>query len=329
MQLTHRFRADPLAAGVAGSKEGSLLPDHQGAAKQRQQPVYLRDRMSSAADAEAQIHRPGRSMGERVGQVVGGLGCASPAVSQPATDLLSIVLPIHNEARNLEPLFREIAVAFSDVPYEIIAVDDGSTDGSAQELDQLAARCSRVRVVSLERRRGQSAALLAGFDTATGELILTMDADGQNDPADGRRLVDALRRSLHATVLIGYRGARVDGWWKRVQSRVANACRNVITGDSVSDTGCSLRVMPRAALLQLPRFDGVHRFLPTLLRMVGEHVAETDVAHRIRLHGKSKYGMWDRLGVGMRDVVRVRRLVKRRQRYLRRNEGTGQSCEVY
>ena len=285
--------------------------------------------MSSAADAEAQIHTPGRSMEERVGQVVGGLGRASPAVSRATTDLLSIVLPVHNEARNLEPLFREIAVAFCDVPFEIIAVDDGSTDGSAQELDQLAARCSRIRVVSLERRRGQSAALLAGFDAATGELILTMDADGQNDPADGRRLVDTLRRSLHATVLIGCRGARVDGWWKRVQSRVANTCRNAITGDSVRDTGCSLRVMPRAALLRLPRFDGVHRFLPTLLRMVGEHVVETEVTHRIRLHGRSKYGMWDRLGVGLRDVVRVRRLVKRRQRYLRRNEGTGQTFEVY
>ena len=243
--------------------------------------------------------------------------------------LLSIVFPVYNERLSLEPLVAEITAAFNDLPYEIVAVDDGSTDGSLEELDRMSARIDRLRVVSVERRSGQSAAILAGFDSAGGELVLTMDSDGQNDPADGRRLLDALRGSSHATAVVGYRAIRVDGWWKRVQSRVANVCRNAITGDSVRDTGCSLRVMRRSALLRVPRFDGMHRFMPTLLRMVGEDVAELEVSHRPRQHGKSKYGMWGRLRVGIRDALGVRWLAKRRLRYAIRYIGTGRGTEVY
>lgn len=245
------------------------------------------------------------------------------------SQLLSIVLPVHNERENLAPLFAEIAGAFRDVSYEIVAVDDGSTDGSLQELERLAGRFNRVRVVSSERRTGQSAAIFVGVDAAAGEWILTMDSDGQNDPADGRHLVRTLADTGRATVVIGRRVQRVDGWWKQVQSRVANAFRNAITGESVRDTGCSLRVMRRSALRRLPRFDGMHRFLPTLLKTLGEHVLEVDVAHRRRLYGQSKYGMWDRLGVGLLGVLRVRGLVKRHRQVGPRRAGTPPKREVY
>lgn len=258
-----------------------------------------------------------------------GVTMADRASQVRESQLLSIVLPVHNERENLAPLFAEIASAFGDVPYEIVAVDDGSTDGSLQELERLAGQFNRVRVVSSERRTGQSAAIFAGVDAAAGEWILTMDSDGQNDPADGRRLVRTLADTGRATVVIGRRLQRVDGWWKRVQSRVANAFRNAITGESVRDTGCSLRVMRRSALLQLPRFDGMHRFLPTLLRTLGEHVLEVDVAHRRRLYGQSKYGMWDRLGVGLLGVIRVRGLVKRPRQVGPRRAGTPPKREVY
>ena len=258
-----------------------------------------------------------------------GVKTADRASQVREGQLLSIVLPVHNERANLAPLFAEIAAAFGDVAYEIVAVDDGSTDGSLRELERLTGRFKRVRVVSFERRTGQSAAIFAGVDAAAGEWILTMDSDGQNDPADGRRLVRTLADTGRVTVVIGRRVHRVDGWWKRVQSRVANAFRNAITGESVRDTGCSLRVMPRSALLQLPRFDGMHRFLPTLLRTQGEHVLEIDVAHRRRRHGQSKYGMWDRLGIGLLGVFRVRGLVKRRRRAGPRPAGTPPKKEVY
>ena len=260
---------------------------------------------------------------------VAGATTADRASQVRESQLLSIVLPVHNERANLAPLFVEIAVAFGDVAYEIVAVDDGSTDGSLQELERLTGRFKRVRVVSSERRNGQSAAIFAGVDAAAGEWILTMDSDGQNDPADGRRLVQTLADTGRATVVIGRRIRRVDGWWKRVQSRVANAVRNAITGESVRDTGCSLRVMRRSTLLQLPRFDGMHRFLPTLLRTLGEHVLEVDVAHRRRLHGQSKYGMWDRLGVGLLGVIRVRRLVKGHRQAGPRPAGAPPKKEVY
>ncbi len=258
-----------------------------------------------------------------------GVMTADSASQVRESQLLSIVLPIHNERANLAPLFAEIAVAFADVPYEIVAVDDGSTDGSLLELERLAGRVKRVRVVSSQRRTGQSAAIFAGVDAAAGELILTLDSDGQNDPADGRSMVRTLADTDLATVVFGRRIGRVDGWWKRVQSRVANAFRNAITGESVRDTGCSLRVMRRSALLQLQRFDGMHRFLPTLLRTQGEHVLEVDVAHRRRLHGQSKYGMWDRLGVGLLGVIRVRRLVKGHRQAGPRPAGAPPRKEVY
>ena len=234
---------------------------------------------------------------------------------QGETPVVSIVLPVFNEFENLAPLIAEIESVFGGLAYEIVAVDDGSTDGSLRELSRLSNDCQALRVVSLEGHAGQSAAFAAGFEAARGQYVMTMDADGQNAPADGLKLLDVVRGPGPATAAVGYRMGRVDTRWKRIQSRIANRVRDAITGDAVRDTGCSLKVMRRAALRQIPSFQGMHRFLPTLLRRAGEEVIEVEVGHRLRWHGRTKYGMWGRLWVGLWDAFGVRWLLRRRLVY--------------
>lgn len=224
---------------------------------------------------------------------------------------MSVVLPIYNEKGNLEPLLRELSAVLGDVPHEIIAVDDGSTDGSLDELKSLVPEVSGLRILVLQRRCGQSAAMMAGIDVAAGEILVTMDADGQNDPADIPVLLGALGGEPSYAAAVGYRVRRADGVWRRVQSRFANAVRNRITGDTVRDTGCGLRAIRRGAALGLVRFDGMHRFIPTLLRMRGWTVVELPVKHRMRLHGRSKYGAWNRAFRGLWDAMGVRWLARR------------------
>ena len=231
------------------------------------------------------------------------------------TPIVSIVVPVFNERANVGPLLDEIEGVFAELAHEVVAVDDGSTDGSLEELERLSNDFGGLRVVSLEAHAGQSAAFAAGFDAARGRFVLTMDADGQNDPADGLRLLEVVCGPGSATAAVGYRVQRADGRWKRFQSRVANLARDLITGDAVRDTGCSLKVMPRSALARLPRFQGMHRFLPTLLRWDGQEVLEIGVSHRPRWSGKTKYGAWSRLWVGLRDAFGVRWLLRRRLVY--------------
>jgi glycosyltransferase involved in cell wall biosynthesis len=219
-----------------------------------------------------------------------------------------VILPVHNERDNLASLVGEIEQAMGGRPHEIVAVDDGSTDGSSDELERLAAQEGAVRVVRLGCRAGQSAALAAGFDAALGDLILTMDADGQNDPRDAEPLIAALERDPALGAVVGYRVHRRDSPWKRTQSWIANRVRDLVTGDRVRDTGCGLKVMRRDAARRVPRFDGMHRFLPTLIRAQGRRVVELPVSHRPRRHGRSHYGAWDRALRGLRDALRVRRL---------------------
>lgn len=228
---------------------------------------------------------------------------------------MSVVLPVYNEKGNLTPLLTELVGVLGDMPHEIIAVDDGSTDGSLEELRSLARAIRGLRIVALGRRCGQSGAILAGVDAARGDIVVTMDADGQNDPSDLPALLGALDQEPSCVAAVGYRARRADGAWKRLQSRVANAVRNWITGDVVRDTGCGLRVIRRAAALRLTRFDGMHRFVPTLLRMQGGRVVELPVRHRARVYGRSKYGMWDRALRGLRDALGVRWLARRAVRY--------------
>lgn len=237
--------------------------------------------------------------------------------------VFSVIVPLHDEGPNLPSLHAEIAAALeeSGTPWEIVYVDDGSTDEGPGVLRGLACADPRVRLVTLARNYGQSTALVAGAEAARGEWVGTLDADGQNDPHD---LVALWReaRAGEADVVTGFREARADRWVRRVSSRVANSVRNRISGDRVFDVGCSVRVFPRRALLEAVRFEGMHRFLPTLFRLAGYSVVERPVSHRPRVAGRSKYGIHNRLWRGLADLFVVRRLVRRQVRYeLRDGDG--------
>jgi glycosyltransferase involved in cell wall biosynthesis len=239
--------------------------------------------------------------------------------------LVSVILPIHNERENLGPLLSEIRQALGGMPHEVVAVDDGSTDGSLGELERLAAADPRLRIVALEPRAGQSAAFAAGFDAARGEIVVTMDADGQHDPADVPRMLALLESTAAVSAVAGFRTPRTDSRWKRVQSAIANSVRDRLTGDRVRDSACSLRVMRRSVVLGLPRFDGMHRFLPTLIRLNGGMVVQVPVTHRRRRHGQSKYGMLDRAMRGLIDAIGVRWLKRRALRYTVKPVRNGQA----
>ena len=229
--------------------------------------------------------------------------------------LVSIILPVYNERENLSPLLQEITEALQGIAHEIIAVDDASTDGSAEALGGLAVESPTLNVLRLRTNAGQSAACAAGFGVARGDVIVTMDADGQNDPADVPALLAVLADDPTLAAVVGYRVVRRDSRWKLLQSRVANAVRNWITGDSVRDTGCSLRAIRKDVVERLPQFNGMHRFLPTLVRQGGGRVVEMPVSHRPRLWGESKYGMWNRGFRGLRDALGVRWLSRRALAY--------------
>jgi glycosyltransferase involved in cell wall biosynthesis len=227
---------------------------------------------------------------------------------------LSVVVPVFEERDNLAPLHGELDAALSDVSggVEFLYVDDGSCDGSSDELAGLAKRDYRMRVLTLARNYGQSAALDAGFRAARGAVIATIDADLQNDPADLLRLLAALDR---ADVVNGIRVSRRDTFVRRISSQVANALRNWLTREAVTDVGCSVRVMRAETLRQVKLYHGMHRFLPTLLRMEGARVIELPVSHRPRRHGRSKYGIANRLPAALIDVFAVRWMMRRRLSY--------------
>jgi glycosyltransferase involved in cell wall biosynthesis len=231
------------------------------------------------------------------------------------TPTLSIVLPVHNERDNLAPLLDELETALAGKTHEIVAVDDGSTDDSLTVLMKLRERHPELIVLALEAHAGQSAATMAGCDAARGEIVVTMDADGQNDPHDIPALLERLSATSGCVAVVGYRAARRDSAWKRFQSWIANAARNRLTGDAVRDTGCALKAVRRDVFRTLPRFDGMHRFLPTLIRLHGGLVIEAPVAHRPRRFGHSKYGMWNRAQRGLWDAMGVRWLRRTALRY--------------
>ena len=224
---------------------------------------------------------------------------------------VSVVLPVHNERESVAPLLAEIRAALGHRAIEILAVDDASTDGSAAELARLARAAPDLRVLRLRRRGGQSAALAAGWTAARGPIIVTLDADGQNDPMDVPALLAALEADATLGAAVGVRVERRDGAWKRLQAAVANRVRDVITGHRVTDTGCGLKAIRRAPLRRLPHFNGMHRFLPTLLARDGVRVLELPVSHRPRRYGRTKYGMWNRALRGLRDAFGVRWLMRR------------------
>lgn len=228
---------------------------------------------------------------------------------------LSIVVPVFNEQDNLRKLMQEIAAALEPQPidYEVVFVDDGSTDDSLAVLKELAASYSRLRYISFEENRGQSAAFCAGFDEALAPRVATMDADLQNDPADLPAMLRLYDQGNE--MVIGWRAKRKDVWIKRIASKVANAIRNRLTRESVRDTGCSLKIMDKDMVCRIPRFNGMHRFLPTLMKMQGARVAEMKVNHRPRHEGESKYGTLDRAIAGGYDLFGVRWLQGRHFSY--------------
>jgi glycosyltransferase involved in cell wall biosynthesis len=227
---------------------------------------------------------------------------------------ISIVVPVHDEEESIEPLHAELDAALRGLGegVEILLVDDGSRDGSLAKMREVATRDPRVRVIVLEGHHGQTAAFEAGFERVRGDVTVTLDADLQNDPADIPRLLSALD---DADVVNGVRVERRDGIVRRLSSRVANGFRNRLTGESVTDVGCSLRAIRTDFLRNVKLFRGMHRFLPTLLRLEGARVREIPVSHRPRRRGRSKYGIRNRLFVGLVDVFAVRWMRNRALRY--------------
>jgi dolichol-phosphate mannosyltransferase len=243
---------------------------------------------------------------------------------------ISVVIPFYNEEPNLEPLRARLVPVLEQMgrPFEVILVDDGSDDAGPAIADAMHAADPRIRVLHLDRRSGQSAALDAGFRVAAHGIVVTLDADLQNEPEDIPLLIDALEGrspggpagaagddAPPADAACGFRQKRHDNWVRRVSSVIANRVRDRITGDHITDTGCSLKAYRTVYLRRLKMFTGMHRFLPTLLRMEGARVVEIPVRHHPRVAGRSKYGISNRMWSGLRDCFAVRWMRDRRIHY--------------
>ena len=218
---------------------------------------------------------------------------------------ISLIIPVYNEEENLRDLYLEITRSLSGLAcvWEMVLVDDGSSDGSLSIIRELAAADPRVRYIAFARNCGQSAAFAAGFRLAGGDVVVTLDADLQNDPADIPSMLKVYEQGVD--MVIGWRARRQDTLVKRWASRFANWVRNRVSRETVRDTGCSLKVMRTEMLRSIPMFTGMHRFLPTLMKMQGATVAELKVNHRPRLHGVSKYGAFSRAKTAAFDLLAV------------------------
>ena len=228
---------------------------------------------------------------------------------------LSILIPAHNEAGNLAPLVDEVVAVFAaEAPrleYEILVVDDGSTDDTRAEITAVMAREPRLRLIAHGRRAGKSAAMNTGFEAACGVWIAMLDGDGQNDPADLARLWPEIAKSSMEVIFAGVRRRRNDGPVKWATSKLANPVRKFALRDGCRDSACGFKVIPRALAMSLPYFDNMHRFLPALARREGLEVHEVMVNDRARQHGASKYGFFDRAAVAFLDVVGMYWLMRR------------------
>lgn len=217
---------------------------------------------------------------------------------------LSVVISVCNEEKNLEPLLAELFMVLNETgsDFEVICVDDASSDSSFAVLQKLKDTYSQLRIIQHRLNCGQSAGQATGFAHARGTWIVTMDADQQNDPADIPALITA---SQNADGVCGIRQKRQDDWVRRISSKIANGFRNWVTKDDITDAGCSLRIIRRDALGEIPVFNGMHRFLPTLLRLQGYAVVEIPVNHRARTRGESKYGIGNRMLRGLIDCFAI------------------------
>jgi dolichol-phosphate mannosyltransferase len=229
---------------------------------------------------------------------------------------VSVVVPVRNEAGNVEPLVKEIAAALDGQwLFEVVYVNDGSSDGTDAELTRLMTHFSWLRRVRHRQSCGQSAAVRSGVRAARASVVVTLDGDGQNDPAFIPLMLRALETGAPRVGLIaGQRVKRRSGGFKKLQSRIANGVRGAVLRDGTRDTGCGLKAFRRDLFLALPYFDGLHRFLPALVRREGYEVGYVDVIDRPRGAGVSNYGMWDRLWVGILDLAGVWWLIRRKKR---------------
>lgn len=223
---------------------------------------------------------------------------------------LSVVVPVRNERDNVAPLIAEIDSALKSIQHEIVYVNDGSTDDTLDRLKQLQAQYPQLRVVSHAHSCGQSTAVRTGVKFAKYNWVATLDGDGQNDPADILKLLEALESGVE---LVGgnRRESRRDTWVKRMSSVIANTVRSKLLRDDTPDTGCGLKLFSKSAFLDLPYFDHMHRFLPALIKRRGGQIRSVHVSHRNREFGKSNYGTLDRLLVGIVDLFGVAWLQRR------------------
>ncbi|MBV8790680.1 MAG: glycosyltransferase family 2 protein [Pseudolabrys sp.] len=234
----------------------------------------------------------------------------------PNEPAVAVIVPVRNEAGNIAPLIEEIATALNGQwPFEVIYVNDGSTDASPSELEHLQSQRAWLGVVHHKQSCGQSAAVRSGVLAAHAPIIVTIDGDGQNNPA----FIPALVRTLEAGaprigLVAGQRVGRKATGFKKFQSRVANAVRGAVLRDGTRDTGCGLKAIRRDVYLRLPYFDALHRFMPALVRREGYEIGYVDVVDRPRAHGVSNYGFFDRLWVGILDLAGVWWLVRRKKR---------------
>ena len=236
---------------------------------------------------------------------------------------ISVVVPVRNEAGNIAPLVAEIALALSGRAFEIVYVNDGSHDATEQELRGLMTRHPWLRQIRHAQSCGQSAAVRSGVAAARAPVVATLDGDGQNDPAFIPKLIAVLEAGAPRLGLVaGQRVGRKASAFKRLQSRIANAARAAVLKDGTRDTGCGLKAFRREVFLSLPYFDGLHRFLPALVRREGFDIGYVDVVDRPRRHGISNYGFWDRLWVGILDLAGVWWLIRRKRRIPQAKEVT-------
>lgn len=236
------------------------------------------------------------------------------SAEQSKTPNLSVIIPVFNERENLVPLEKELTTNLMPLKrsYEIIFIDDGSADDSAEVIRSLKQSNPKIRLIRFKYNAGQTAAFDAGFKAARGDVIVTLDADLQNNPADIPLLLEKMGEY---DMVCGWRHKRNDPWIKKISSKIANSVRNKLSDETITDTGCSLKAYRRECLLDLKLFNGMHRFFPTLIKMQGFKVAETKVSHHPRRHGESKYNIRNRLFTSFLDLLAIRWMKKRRLNY--------------